>query len=303
MTREVSAHVLNREAILSALESSLAMIEFDTDGKVIGVNERFACAMEYEAGEMLGLMHRQFCTEEFRASDDYELFWSQLRQGRTFQQKIQRVTKRNRIRWLEATYMPVVDDNGRVIAVLKAATDITEREEAMSKLAESLRDMATGLLESANSGMEGSNRMAESIREATEAFHANMGLLRKLDEMAGDVKRTIGVIRDVSSQTNLLALNAAIEAAHAGEYGRGFSIVAAEIRKLAHQAAAAAGDVQRSLEEMVRQAAEIGNGTKTAQKIVLESRRRSDEALGELAGMGDAARTLERQAKLLTTIL
>lgn len=74
-----STQVLDREAVLAAIERSLAMIEFNVNGQVIWANELFARTMGYEAGELLGMAHRQFCSPGFVNSPEYESFWDQLR--------------------------------------------------------------------------------------------------------------------------------------------------------------------------------------------------------------------------------
>src|SRR4051794_15103982 len=119
----MSTQVLEQDAVLAAIEQSLAMIEFNTEGQVLWVNDNFAKAMEYEADEMPGLMHRQFCTEEFVNSPEYSMLWRELKSGHPFQAKILRLSKKQRLLWFEATYTPVFDAEGQVKAVIKIATD------------------------------------------------------------------------------------------------------------------------------------------------------------------------------------
>ena len=94
----VSTQVLDENAVLSALESNLAMIEFNINGEVIWVNEHFAHTLGYKVYEMKKMKHQQLCTDEFRNSKEYDELWDNLRKGVKFQEKIQRVGKRKNIR-------------------------------------------------------------------------------------------------------------------------------------------------------------------------------------------------------------
>lgn len=106
-TNTLSLQVLERSAVLRALEHSLAMIEFDVTGEVLWVNDIFAKAMGYSAQEMIGLKHKQFCPPHIAEHASYQMFWKRLKEGQVFQEKVQRTTKNGDSLWLEATYTPV----------------------------------------------------------------------------------------------------------------------------------------------------------------------------------------------------
>lgn len=292
-----SATLSDQEAILAALESSLAMIQFNLEGQVIWVNEHFAQTMGYSTEEMIGMSHRSFCTSDFAESPQYLEFWSGLMSGRAFQQKIVRMTKEKNERRLEATYMPVLDSEGRTMAVLKAATDITEREEVVSKLAGDMQGMADQLLQRSDEGMESLRFLTETIGSTRQAFQASMEALEQMGRIAEAVRKTSRHISEIATQTNLLALNAAIEAAHAGEFGRGFNVVADEVRKLSKEAGEAAAEAQTNLAEMVSHAARISSGTMEAGEAASESGRRAEAAVRLFLGIRESAGELDSQAK------
>ncbi|MEK3723228.1 methyl-accepting chemotaxis protein [Paenibacillus sp. FSL H8-0034] len=298
--RYTSNQVLDEKAVLSAIEQSLAMIQFDIDGKVLWANDNFAKAMDYQAAEMPGLMHRQFCTPEFVNSPEYQKLWNDLKNGRPFQEKILRVTKKQRLLWLEATYSPVYDTEGQVIAVIKVATDITGRENTTFQVTHDLQQMAHDLLKRAEEGISSSHQIASAIELVVKEAHDNMQVLQLLESKAGSVRGIIRTIRDIASQTNLLALNAAIEAAHAGEHGRGFNVVANEVRKLAKQAEEATEEVNTNLEGIAVQVAEIAKGTKRSHTLITDSQRLTQQAVDEFTGIGQAARQLDKQAHTLS---
>jgi len=299
----VSTQVLDRNAVLAAMEQSLAMIEFDDQGKVLWVNDNFAKVMEYEASEMSGLSHQQFCTSEFVNSSEYIKLWNDLKSGHPFQEKILRVTKNQNLRWFEATYTPIVNAEGQVVGVLKIATDITKRENAATRVAHELQQMAENLLKRAEEGIFSSHQIAAAIEKVVKESDDNMHALQLMEHKASAIQKITKAIREIASQTNLLALNAAIEAAHAGEHGRGFNVVASEVRKLSRQTEEATKEVNSTLQDIATQVLEIDKGIKRAQMVISDSQLRTQQAVDEFTGIGHAARQLDDQAKILGEIL
>ncbi|WP_308862101.1 methyl-accepting chemotaxis protein [Paenibacillus radicis (ex Xue et al. 2023)] len=302
-SRNVSTQVLDENAVLAAIEQSLAMIEFDAHGKVLWANDNFAKVMEYDSAEMSGLSHQQFCTSEYVNSSEYVKLWNDLKSGRPFQEKILRVTKNQHLRWFEATYTPIVNTEGEVVAVLKIATDITKREHDTVTVTNELQQMAENLMERAEAGVLSSHQIATAIEKVVNESDNNMNALQLLELKADAVQKTTKAIREIASQTNLLALNAAIEAAHAGEYGRGFNVVAVEVRKLAAQTEEATKEVNSTLQDIAAQVADISKGIKRAQTVILDSQLRTQHAVDEFTGIGQAARQLDNQAKVLGDLL
>ena len=96
----------------------------------------------------------------------------------------------------------------------------------------------------AGNGQTGLTRMEDTMQAVMDAAGSVSGKLAILNEKAGNINQVVTTITKVADQTNLLSLNAAIEAEKAGEYGRGFSVVATEIRRLADQTAVATYDIE-----------------------------------------------------------
>ena len=117
---------------LGALDKSLAVIEFDLQGNVLRANKNFLDVLGYELSEIVGKHHAMFVPEEIRRSADYEVFWADLRKGVFKSSAFPRMTKTGQRIWIEATYNPVCDDKGNVIKIVKFASDITKRQEAMA---------------------------------------------------------------------------------------------------------------------------------------------------------------------------
>ncbi|MGE8077339.1 methyl-accepting chemotaxis protein [Peribacillus loiseleuriae] len=299
----VSTQVLDESAVLAAIESSLAMIEFDPQGRVLWANYNFAKTMEYEVSEMPNLIHKQFCTDEFVKSREYGAFWRSLQNGKIFQEKIQRVTKSGRLIWLEATYTPVLDILGNVVAVVKIATDITNRENNTIEVASQLQQMSTELLNRAEQGIFRSEEISSVTQKLVAESEENLEILKSLKQQATSIEDITKTIRDIAAQTNLLALNAAIEAAHAGEHGRSFNVVASEVRKLANRVQDSIQEVKSHIEGITGEIKKISDVTQRSQLGITNSQELIEKARNEFSGIGTAAHQLDSQARVFKDML
>ncbi|KJV32318.1 PAS domain-containing methyl-accepting chemotaxis protein [Pantoea sp. SM3] len=114
-------------ATLSSLQDAIAMVEFTPEGHILTANELFLERMGYTLKEIVGQHHSMFCTADLVQSPQYRDFWRRLNRGEGFSDKFLRVAKHSRPIWLEANYVPVQDRSGRVIKIVKLASDITAR--------------------------------------------------------------------------------------------------------------------------------------------------------------------------------
>lgn len=289
--------------VVKALEENLAIIRFDVDRHVVYVNDNFASAMGYTKEQMVGMNHRKFCTPEFTDSPDYERFWRSLMSGKSFEDKIERMTASGRRIWLQATYMPVFGHNRQVLGVSKVASNITERIETLSTVMTELQQMSDGLNIRAEAGIQRSQLMLQSIEHIAQVSRENMETLASLQRQADSIRGIVQTIDEIASQTSLLALNAAIEAAHAGEHGRGFDIVAKEVRKLANRAGDSIVEVRRNIEGITKEVENIANGTSRAQDSVSKSQEQIQFAIDEFADISAASGELDAQAKEFSKLI
>lgn len=295
---------VNDGLVFKAIESNLAIIRFDFDRHVVYANDIFARTMGYKKEEMYGLHHRNFCFRDFVNSPQYESFWRELLSGKKFQDKIERMDAEGNRVWLEATYMPILGEDDRtVIGILKVATNITERQNMISQLADSLQKMAEELSDSAEMGIQRSKELLIGINKIAEVSVENTNTLNGLQKKADSIRGIVKTIRDVAAQTNLLALNAAIEAAHAGEYGRGFDVVAKEVRKLSSKVEHSIIEVRDSIEAIIKEIENITNGIYRVDKNVEKSQMKIQVAMKDFTQISSSAEALDVQAKEFTKII
>ena len=249
-------------AMLNAIERSTAVIEFKPDGTVLRANQNFLGTMGYTEAQIVGQHHRRFCSADVHSGPGYVEFWKRLAHGEFFSGQFRRINSRGDEVWLEASYNPVIADDGSVVKVVKFATDITERVHRHHAEKEGAATAYTVALETNQIADEGAKTILESV-ETVNAVAERFGTAAQQVSRLGDKTQTITsivkVIKEIADQTNLLALNAAIEAARAGDSGRGFAVVADEVRKLAERTTASTTEIGQTISTIQAESALVSS--------------------------------------------
>lgn len=239
---------------ISAIGKSQAVIEFNMDGTILIANGNFLTALGYTLAEIQGKHHSMFLDASQRDSADYRDFWSALNRGHYQSGEYKRIGKAGKEVWIQASYNPILDLNGKPFKVVKYATDITAQVIARMK-----SDRVRAMMESVAAGAE---QLNSSVREISEAMvkskntatiavqkvEAADGQAQRLNAAAQAMGGIVELIGNITGQINLLALNATIESARAGEAGRGFAVVASEVKGLANQAKQATDKITGEIE-------------------------------------------------------
>ncbi|CAB3757443.1 methyl-accepting chemotaxis protein [Paraburkholderia solisilvae] len=261
-----------QESQLAAMDRANATIEFDLTGVVLKANQNFLNTMGYLEREIVGQHHKMFCEPAYVASADYRDFWSRLGRGEFDSGRYLRVSKHGYRVWLQATYNPVFDADGKPVKVVKFATDITaevEREQKVQAnvlaMSEKITELSRSITGIAASTKEAASIATETQQEAEEGgavLNHSIDAIRQIEKSSSAITEIVKLIDDLASQTNMLAFNAAIEAARAGEHGYGFSVVASEVRKLAERSSEATRQINRLIGESIERV-EVGSKTST----------------------------------------
>jgi len=130
----------NARGILSAIDASYGLVEFDLKGHVLQANTNFLQMMGYSASEAVGQHHRQFVDSAYASSPSYQQFWGDLNAGKAQKDTFRRVGKGGKEVWLQAVYSPVMDEMGRVLKIVKIATDVTLEHQANTMLQTAVQD-------------------------------------------------------------------------------------------------------------------------------------------------------------------
>ncbi|CAM5287177.1 Methyl-accepting chemotaxis protein OS=Sphingobium scionense OX=1404341 GN=GGQ90_002991 PE=3 SV=1 [Sphingobium scionense] len=184
-------HPHSRDAVWDAICRSQAVIEFAPDGTILWANDLFLATMGYALGEIVGRHHRIFCDEGQARSAAYAALWEKLGQGDFDAGEYRRLGKNGQEVWLQATYNPVFNAEGRVERILKIATDTTPSKILRAEL-KSTVDGLVDIVDTISGIANQTNLLAlNATIEAARAGEAGRGfavVAAEVKKLAGDTR-------------------------------------------------------------------------------------------------------------------
>ncbi len=146
---DLKLKMMDYEGQIAAISKAQAVIEFNMDGTIITANDNFLNVLGYRLDEVKGQHHSMFVDTAYKATADYTEFWNKLNRGEFDAQQYKRIGKGGKEVWIQASYNPIFDQNGKPFKVVKYATDVTEsrkKEESGARLQGTIDGAMTAMM-------------------------------------------------------------------------------------------------------------------------------------------------------------
>jgi methyl-accepting chemotaxis protein len=259
---------------LDALSRAQATIEFTPDGHILTANANFLTALGYTLEEVRGQHHSMFCDREYVASADYKAFWRNLGEGRFAADEFMRLGKGGRKVFIQASYNPIIDMNGKVFKVVKFASDVTERVRAVNELAYGLQAMAEGDLE-------------QTIEQP---------FLAALDKLRTDYNASSGRLR---SAMRAISRNATLIASGT----RDIRCAADDLAKRSETQAASVEETASAVLEISTTVSDSARRASDAGRLVADTSRSAQESAGVVRKTVEAMSRIEQSSRQIAGIV
>ncbi|MFN3717438.1 MAG: PAS domain-containing methyl-accepting chemotaxis protein [Rhizobium rhizophilum] len=186
---------LDAEGKLAALNRAQAIIEFTPTGEILHANENFLGAMGYSLSEIVGRHHQIFCDADYASSGEYRDFWRRLGEGRFVADQFTRLGKGGKKVHIQASYNPIMDADGKVLKVVKFASDVTERIRVIEELGAGL-----GRLADSNIRVTLDHPFSAEFEPLRRDFNASIGAFQHT--LSGVLDQTHELARNGSAMKN-----------------------------------------------------------------------------------------------------
>ncbi|MEK6554831.1 MAG: PAS domain-containing methyl-accepting chemotaxis protein [Bdellovibrionota bacterium] len=305
------------EGKVNAIGKAQAIIEFNLDGSVINANENFLKTLGYDLNEIKGKHHRMFCEPSYTNSPEYRLFWEKLNRGEFDAGQYKRIGRGGNEIWIQASYNPILNAEGKVIMVVKFATDITaqrkkvvEFEGHVTLLEETANNLAGAATELTATATQMSSTSERTSEQSVAVSAASEQVASGVQTVATNTQQMVASIKEIAKSANESAEMSKLTSARAqetnqtitqlgassqeiGEVIKVISSIAQQTNLLALNAtieAARAGDagkgfavVANEVKELAKQTAKATEDITNKIGAIQKDSQRAVEAIGGIA--------------------
>jgi methyl-accepting chemotaxis protein len=257
---------------IDAIGKAQATIEFNMDGTIRTANDIFLNAMGYTLNEIKGQHHRMFAETALANSEEYRQFWATLNRGEFQTAEYKRVGKGGKEVWLQATYNPILDFNGKPYKVIKFATDITAQKKLSIETNRIVNDLVIGLaaLENGDLTVQIENEYEGGFAKLKDSFNnTSQTLIKILDEVRSNTDALVNAAEEVSSTAGTLSQGASEQAASVEETTASLEEMGASIDQNADNAKQTDSIATKSARE-AKQGGEAVKNTVSAMKEIAD---------------------------------